>query len=132
LSAAMPSTSTAILVAGKLYTGDSVMKAQGSNSDIVGTWVSESHESFSAAPYHKVIYSFSSNKSVSFQLFESTTSIYADAPDSSWSGTYALNSDGTMTITRNNTSNTFFYEIVGSYFLFGDQTSLGAYAFIKQ
>jgi len=81
----------------------------------------------------KDVLTFYSNKTVVAKNYESTTSDYPDAPTTE-SGTYVLNSNGSVTLTYSGetTSSSFFYKVLDSYLIEGNETSADAYAYIKQ
>lgn len=129
-SSSSVTTSTAVLVAGKLYKS-AIFKAQGSNSGIVGTWIAESYTSSKPKPYSKIVLALSSDKTFTQTIYASTSADYPDAPQTG-SGSYVLNSNGSMTETISGSTYTSFYKVVGSYFIMGDETSADANAYTKQ
>ena len=66
-------------------------------------------------------------------MYNSTSTDYPVTPDIS-SGTYVLNSNGSMTMTESGITSpmTGFYKVVGSYLIIGSETSVDANAYIKQ
>jgi len=136
----MKTTSTAALIGNKLYM-QGVAKAQGSNTGIVGTWLTETYSKYPTRTTpveqsEKAIFSFSSEKTFSVKVYESSTSTYPSDPSTSKTGTYVLNSNGSITLTYTGatTSSTFFYKVSGAYLIQGSvgETSVDANVYIKQ
>lgn len=129
----MSMTTQAILVGNKFYM-EGVGKAQGSNTGIVGTWLSETHTKMLTDSYQKFLFTFSSDMTFTVKTYTSSTSTYPSDPSRSESGTYVLNSNGSIALTfsGDTTSSTFFYKVLGSYLIQGSETSVDANAYIKQ
>jgi hypothetical protein len=125
-------SSECILVGDRLF--PQVLAAEGSVSGLVGTWATNHYHSTSSKPYGKASYAFTSEGKVTISYYQSASAAFSDTPDQSNTYNYAINDNGSLTITADGStkSNTMFYSIKGSYMVIGNDKSIDAFAYIKQ
>jgi len=119
----------ALIVDGKLKL-NSVYKAEGTPSSIVGTWSTVSLEDYlggDGPQYTKVAFTFNSDMTMSRTSIDSTDTVFDEIPDTR-TGTYTVAADGT--IAAETEVRPYYFKIFGSYLV--QIGSNGNFGYTKQ
>jgi hypothetical protein len=129
-------TGPALVIGNQLYLPGFLWIAQGSVSGIVGTWAikgmnkmwNNDTQNYDQT-YYKIEYLFNNDGTVKLNNYKSSDGTFG-LPFSTITGTY---SNGTLTMTINGSTSSNKVTVYNSkYLILGDETSVTAYAFIKQ